>query len=76
MNTSPHSIRARLHARPPALTTVRPSFPECANYEVRNDIDWRDDRYSIHTESQCVVSGLSSFQALSLMSHFKSLEQK
>lgn len=76
MNISKNSIRATLHARPPALPTIRPNFPHCANYEVRNDIDWRDDRYSIHTETNCVVSGLSSFQALSLMSHFKSLEQK
>ena len=76
MNNSKNSIRATLHTRPPATSAVRPNFPECANYEVRNDIDWRNDRYSIHTEHECVVSGLSAFQTLSLMSHFKFLEEK
>jgi hypothetical protein len=55
---------------------VRPEFPQCDNYEVQEATDLRSGFYSIHTETECVVSGLTEFQAISLMNHFKSMEQK
>jgi hypothetical protein len=66
----------------PVAPNVLPTFPECDKYEVRN-VDWREDRYAIFTEkscvltdkTECVVSGLTYAQTVSLMSHFKSLEE-
>lgn len=51
------------------------TFPLCENYQVRV-IDWRKDRFAIFGPDNFVVSGLTSAQTNTLMSHFKAIEVK
>lgn len=59
-----------------AFSEIPPQvFPLCVNYQVRV-IDWRKDRYAIFGPDNFVVSGLTSAQTTTLMSHLKAIESK
>ena len=49
------------------------TFPYCEHYQVRV-IDWRKDRFAIFGPDNFVVSGLTSHQTTTMMSHFKAIE--